>query len=194
MSLFGAGWTLGSIAGLAGAGGLHSLTYYETTGWRGVLETEKGSPMGDRFPSVPGGAFPVFHALADIAGHRRILPVRNSDRRASCALALEGDGGCRLLIAGFLPTRQVLRLRAPSGRARVRFLDGRTMEEAISDPETYRARRGEILESHRGIFEIPLEPCAIARIDFVESPVHRFLPDPDGSVRLLPFPRKENSR
>ena len=38
MSLFGAGWTLGSIKNLA-ANGTSSLTYYETTGWRGVMES-----------------------------------------------------------------------------------------------------------------------------------------------------------
>ena len=38
MSLFGAGWTLGSIAAMA-AGGADSATYYETIGWRGVMET-----------------------------------------------------------------------------------------------------------------------------------------------------------
>ena len=63
MSLLGAGWTLGSIKYLAD-GGAASATYYETTGWRGVMETEQGSPLPRRFRSEPGMVFPLYHVLA----------------------------------------------------------------------------------------------------------------------------------
>ena len=44
MSLFGAGWTAGSLKYLA-EGGAHSLTYYETTGPDGrVLAGEQAAP------------------------------------------------------------------------------------------------------------------------------------------------------
>src|SRR2546421_1852947 len=42
MSLFGAVWTAGSIKYLAESGAA-SLTYYETAGWRGLMERETGS-------------------------------------------------------------------------------------------------------------------------------------------------------
>jgi len=38
--LFGAGWTAGSLKYLC-ASGAASLTYYETSGWRGVMRTWK---------------------------------------------------------------------------------------------------------------------------------------------------------
>ena len=60
MSLFGAGWTLGSIKNLAQSGA-SSLTYYETTGWRGVMETERGCPIPEKFRSLPGTIFPLYH-------------------------------------------------------------------------------------------------------------------------------------
>jgi hypothetical protein len=41
MSLFGAAWTLGAIARLAQSEAAR-LTFYETTGWRGVMETGDG--------------------------------------------------------------------------------------------------------------------------------------------------------
>src|SRR4029434_8770562 len=56
-----------SIGRLAATGFVHSLTYYETSGWRGVMETEQGPPLPAQFPSEPGTVFPVYHALADIA-------------------------------------------------------------------------------------------------------------------------------
>jgi hypothetical protein len=46
-SLFAAAWTLGSLAYLAGSGAAR-LTYYETTGMRGVL-------LGDASPTLPAG-------------------------------------------------------------------------------------------------------------------------------------------
>src|SRR5262249_1291876 len=65
MSLFGAGWTLGSLHSVA-EGRASSVSYYETTGWLGVMETERGSPLPDRFPSLPGAVFPMYHVLADV--------------------------------------------------------------------------------------------------------------------------------
>ena len=79
MSLFGAGWTLGSLQALAD-GGADSVTFYETIGWRGVLETTRGSKMPDKFQSVPGGAFPMYHVLADVGGMAgaEVIPTTTS--------------------------------------------------------------------------------------------------------------------
>ena len=65
-TLFAAGWTLGSLAALAG-GGVERVTYFETTGWRGVMEVDDGCPWPTQFPSTPGCVFPVWHLLADLA-------------------------------------------------------------------------------------------------------------------------------
>ena len=65
MSLFGAGWTLGSIKYLSESGA-SSVTYYETSGWRGVMETADGSPLPEKFRSLPGAVFPLYHVLADV--------------------------------------------------------------------------------------------------------------------------------
>ena len=64
-STFVAGWTLGSLVQLASVQ-TPSVTYFETTGWQGVMETESGSPLPDQFRSCRSGAFPVYHMLADV--------------------------------------------------------------------------------------------------------------------------------
>ena len=69
-SLFAAAWTVGSIRSLASAGAA-SITYYETVGWRGLLESEGGPALPERFHSLPGMVFPVYHVfrwLADAGG------------------------------------------------------------------------------------------------------------------------------
>ena len=52
-TLFAAAFTAASAKHLAEAGAA-AVTYYETTGWRGVLERESGSPLPERFGSTPG--------------------------------------------------------------------------------------------------------------------------------------------
>ena len=62
LSSFAAAWTMGCLAALAEQE-VESVTFYETTGWRGVMEQVAGSKLPARFPSHPGQPFPVFAAL-----------------------------------------------------------------------------------------------------------------------------------
>jgi D-apionolactonase len=99
LSLFGAGWTLGSIAALACAG-IQSITYYETTGWRGLIETEVGSPLPDKFPSAKGALFPVFHVFAAASGCSHVAPVHLDKPLEAAGLALfKGEKLERVLAA-----------------------------------------------------------------------------------------------
>ena len=92
MSLFGAGWTLGSARYLAESGA-DSVTYFETTGWQGVMETEHGSSEPALFPSRPGEVFPLYHVLADLAELRdsEFVPITSSAPLTVEALALRDD-------------------------------------------------------------------------------------------------------
>src|SRR5207247_8442179 len=102
MSLFGAGWTLGSIARLATTGHVHSLTYYETVGWRGVMESENGSPLPDKFPSVAGSVFPMYHVFADIGefAGKQIQPTHSLHPLITEGLTLfDLKGRRRILVA-----------------------------------------------------------------------------------------------
>ncbi len=93
MSLFGAGWTVGSLKYLAESG-VGQVTYYETSGWRGVMETECGSPLPEIFRSFPGGVFPMYHVFADIGEYARgqVLPTRSSNPLHVDCLALRSGG------------------------------------------------------------------------------------------------------
>jgi hypothetical protein len=100
LSLFGAAWTLGSITALA-RGGAAWVTYYETAGWRGLMERAAGSSAPLRFPSTAGELFPlyaVFKALADFAGGE-VLPVGISAPAKAVALAVRKGENRALLLA-----------------------------------------------------------------------------------------------
>ncbi|HKX62190.1 MAG TPA: hypothetical protein VJS65_10105, partial [Verrucomicrobiae bacterium] len=168
LSLFGAGWTLASIARLAGTGFVHSLTYFETTGWRGIMETAAGSLLPAKFPSKPGVVFPMYHVFADIAefGGRQMYPVHSTHPLEADGLTLFASAGRkRILAVNLTRDSQDLKIKTGTCTARVRYLDETTAEEAICRPEEFRKRPGKQTESVSGKIELKMEPYAVARVD-----------------------------
>jgi hypothetical protein len=166
MSLFGAGWTVGSIKYLALAGA-QSVTYYETTGWRGVMETATGSPLPQKLPSLAGSVFPLYHVLADVGelAGGAVLPVHASDPRAVEVLALRRGPQTRLLVANLTAQAQAVRLYGWGPQARVRRLDDTTAIEAMQSPEAFRRRQMEPLAVREGRLDLVLHPYAVVCVD-----------------------------
>jgi hypothetical protein len=166
-SLLGAGWTVGTIRSLAEAGAA-SATFYETTGWRGVVETDDGNPMPDRFPSRPGETFPIAHVLADVAewADGALVPTTSTDPLRSHALALAGaDGSRQVLVANLTPGPLRVTIEGlADGAVRRRDLDAETAELAASDPARFRAS-GSTVTVVDGRLALELGPYAISRID-----------------------------
>ncbi|MFN8593763.1 MAG: hypothetical protein U0031_20070, partial [Thermomicrobiales bacterium] len=75
-SLFAAGWLAGSIGSLALAGA-DAVTYFETTGWKGLIERRDHPLRVSAFHSWPGMVFPAYHVLADVSEFREgeVLPA-----------------------------------------------------------------------------------------------------------------------
>jgi hypothetical protein len=177
-----AAWTLGSLGELATSGAAR-LTYYETTGWRGVMETESGSPLPEQFPSVAGGVYPVYHVFADlgeVAGAEiavldfgRPLEVRGVALRGGSLRVASPSGewldcaGTRLFIANVSRKVQEIPL-PPAGRFGgesfcVRVLDESNVFDAMRDPEGFRANSGK----WSGDTDLVLGPYATACVDAV---------------------------
>lgn len=168
MSLFGAGWTLGSISRLAATGNVHSLTYFETTGWRGLMELEAGPARPGLFPSLPGCVFPVYHLLADIADFpgKQIYPTHSSHPLLVEALTLvQTSNRRRILVANLTGDLQETKIKTGGCKARVRYLDETNAEDAMRNPEEFRAQQGAPVESVSGKIELRLLPFGLARID-----------------------------
>lgn len=164
LSLFGAGWTLGSIHRLAEAGA-SALTYYELTGWRGLVERREGLTRRNRFPSIPGGLFPIYHVFAAIAsfGPADVARVTQADELVVEALALCQDDRVRVLLANLTDSERAIEIAIPGiSSASFRLLDDTSYVEAANDP-TYLHRAGDTL----GLEERPavvLPPFAIGCI------------------------------
>jgi hypothetical protein len=156
-SLLGAVWTNGSVKSLSEAGAA-SLTYFETTGWRGVLEREAGSPLPERFHSRPGEVFPLYHVLRDLGELKGGSQVECTvtDPLAAVGLAIRHGGTITLLVSNLTPAPQTVRVEGLEGPARVRRLNGETAARAASSPDEFHRER-EPLDDPRTLALLPYE-------------------------------------
>ena len=165
-SLFGAGWTLGSIKYLSESGA-SSVTYYETNGWRGVMETGNGSPLPEKFRSLPGAVFPLYHILADVSEFAggEVLASKSSDPLKVEGIVLRKNGKTRTLLANLIPEPQQVNVQNLTETVWIRRLDETNAQTAMASPETFRAETGELLQTINGTLELNLLPYAVAQID-----------------------------
>ncbi len=168
-SLFAAGWTLASIAVLA-AQGVRSLTYYETTGWLGVMETERGSPLPERFASEAGCVFPVWHVLADLGEFAggEVVPVATDAPLLLAGLLVRKAGRTRLLMANLTDETLGVQVGPLPSLTTLHRLDESNVAAASRAPEVLRAKVGKILTNPhgpKGLWTIKLPPYGLARLD-----------------------------
>lgn len=107
-----ASWTLGSLSELVRAGA-DMAVYYETVGWRGLMERVDGPLQG--YPTTPGEPFPVLRVFRDVAELRSWRLHRNlrSDMRAAC-LCFSRGGRMTILLANLTPTPITVSVAADS--------------------------------------------------------------------------------
>ena len=163
LSLFGACWTAGCVNALA-LGGAESITFFETTGWRGLIETEAGSPVPKKFPSEPGGVFPLYHVFADLAefvGGEVIETVSSRPLEFGGLMLRNREKSC-LLLVNYTDSRQTVELNGFPEIAWLRKLRDHTAIEAVTTPGKWRQSR---TKPYAGPIELP--PYAYVRLEFV---------------------------
>jgi hypothetical protein len=155
VSLFGAGWTLASIKAIC-AGGADSVTYFETTGHRGLMT---GGDEPDAWP-LSSGVYPMYCVFADIAAFGG-APVEcaSSQPLAVEAFAQRAGKGTQLLLANLTNQPQTVLLHGLGPSARLRLLDDSNAESFIAAPEAFLKRPG--TQCGR---EVVLGPFAVGRV------------------------------
>lgn len=166
MSLLGAAWTAASIGELARSGA-GSVTYYETAGWRGVIERADGSPMPEHFRSWPGQAFPLYHPLADALEIRSAV-VRDlvpSDQLQLGGFAAETNEGVIVVVANLTPAPLALDVTGLPGTAvTIRILDVESVARATQDPIDWRRASGSPMPIVDGTVRLELGAYGTARL------------------------------
>jgi hypothetical protein len=135
LSLLGAGWLVGSLRALAEAGAA-SVTWFETTGWRGVMEVAGGPPLPDEFPSVPGVVFPMYYVLRAVADFRQggLRRVHLSHPLQVQAVVLESAGRQRWIVANVTGLAQRVKLPV---KGVLRVLDAAAAAPTGEEPEGF---------------------------------------------------------
>ena len=160
LSLFGAGWTLGSLKYLLESEAV-SLTYFETAGPLGVLagETSEG------FPAPENSVYPLYHVFADVGEFigGQVVKSRSSHPLAAEGLVLQKDGNTTVLLANPTGEAREVGLEGVSGTFKARLLDETNVVEAMLEPDSYRNTEKETLETS----SVTLPPYAYLRLDKV---------------------------
>jgi hypothetical protein len=165
-SLFAAAWTLAHLSRVSLSPRVHSVTYYETTGWRGVMETAAGSPVPEVYHSIPGAVFPVYHVFADLADFERICPTHSSlPLQVEGLTLLDARNRRRILVANLQATPQSVKIKTGSGTGLLWRLNASNALEAMHEPGAFRARAGTAVEAAGGKVELPLEPYEIVKLE-----------------------------
>jgi len=164
-SLFGAAWTAGSLKYLSEAGA-GSVTYYETTGWRGVIERADGPELPEQFASRPGGLFPLYHPLADaIEWHGlEVLACESSDVLTAIGFAVRSpEGEVHVLLANLTSQERKVVLAPLDGDTTLRRLYEATAREASASPQAFRSRHEYATAS--GELTLTLGGYEVVRVD-----------------------------
>jgi D-apionolactonase len=166
MSLFGAAWTVAYVSRLALSPHVHSTTYFETTGWRGLMETEIGSPLPAKFFSIPGAVFPLYHVFAWMADFNRVCPTHSTHPlQVEAVILLDAQNRKRVLVANLLPEEQEVKIKTGTCEARVKHLNSETAETAMRTPGQFSKEQGEPLKSVSGKLELRLGAYEVACVD-----------------------------
>ena len=142
ISLFCAAWTLGSLRSLT-KGGAAAVTFYETLGWRGLIETASGSALPEKFLSQPGMVFPVYHVFADLvnAGQAECIPLESNQPLTVTGILLNSGARRIYLLANLTPEPQAIILDSlPPGKGTLRRLNHQTGTCAMFEPANFRAK------------------------------------------------------
>ncbi len=160
-SLLGAAWTVASAAHLAEQGA-DAVTYFETTGWRGVVQGDEAPPLPDEFPAHAGDVFPLYHVVADVCSlHGAEVLACTSGRPLTFAgLAARHARGTTLLAANLSPKIQTVAVTGLAGAATLRRLNEETAEQARLEPQRFRGAAEPLAGG-----TIELAPYETVRID-----------------------------
>jgi hypothetical protein len=136
MSLFGAGWAAGSLKNLV-ASGVESITYFETTGERGIIQGDQPSRWPNGFRSMPGMVFPVYHLFKFVLGSRsfQIYNSISSDPLRAESIVMSDGKSFKIVLANFTGVVQSVYAEVLIGQFRVKEMNEYTFHEVVSDSE-----------------------------------------------------------
>jgi len=138
LSLFGAGWAVGSLRNLIQSG-VKAVTYFETVGRKGVLAGSQMTSSSTLFPAQPGAVYPVYLVFRFLLGSEgSVLPATVSDPWQVEGLAFWVGNELRAILANLQPNPVQVELPNDSFN-QMKLLDETNFEAATQQPEEFLA-------------------------------------------------------
>ena len=109
MSGFAAIWTLGSLKFLSQSGA-DLVSYYETAGWKGLIQGEYIPELPDKFKAKAKDIFPVYKALREIAGTTEVIHSSSSHPVLFDGLMVKSGYETKLFLFNFSPENLEIRI------------------------------------------------------------------------------------
>jgi D-apionolactonase len=102
--VFTAQWLLGSLKFLAQEG-TSLVTYFETVGWRGLIQGDFEPPVRGKFPAKKGDIFPVFQLLLELKEYDEVLHSHSSSPLTVDGIVLmkSSSGEIKVVLANYSP-------------------------------------------------------------------------------------------
>jgi len=165
MSLFAAGWLVGSLKYLAETGA-SKITFFETTGEKGLVQGSENSLWPADFPSQSGMIFPAFFVLNELLRYSqsRIIKTMSSQPNSVSVLALSDEIKNVLVLASHTP--KVINVLLPFSvkECAIRILDLPFCRNNMFNRETLPDLPVQICKPDKGVLK--LQPFTIAFIEF----------------------------
>jgi D-apionolactonase len=170
VALFGAVWTLGSVKYLAESG-VHSATYYETTGCLGIMSSKNSLPMPEHCLPLEGCVFPAYHVFADLGelANGTVLPIQSSNPLCVDGIAVSNFRTMSIILANMTADQQTVSIPACGTNRRVRLLDESNAIAAMSTPDSYRSSHWKAFPSNGSRITLELRPYCLARVDMLRD-------------------------
>ena len=161
-TLFCAAWTVGCLSRLMPLDRVESLTFYETTGPRGVMNSQTTSLAPEATQASNEDIFPVYNVFEAIAGIRHLLPVSISDQKLVTAFAFQNE-----------QERSIVLIANPTAEPKaveLQVVDLALDTLSIDETNVSRASPGGLtvtqVGSSRGHVKLHLAPHALLKLQF----------------------------
>jgi hypothetical protein len=166
-SLFAAGWTIGSLAKLATVGHVHSLTYFETSGVRGLIAPSDPNRIPQTFPCIHNSVYPMYFPflLCSGGGFTRALRTISSHPWETDGFTLIDNMGLRnILIANLTSKDLSIKIKTGTCKTHIRTLSSSNLLESLVNPLEWIKSTPLSTQAAGGKTHVDLPPYAISWI------------------------------
>jgi hypothetical protein len=160
MSLYGACWMLISLKYLAETG-VRAITYFETTGWKGLMQGPQPPPLPSLFRSEQGDFFPVYQIFRMMRGLKegRIFRSVSSHPLVFDGITIRHHGIHHIFLVNFSRVNQKIYIQDKRGPFLVRSLNAENIRPFIKGKKSLDEINTVQME------QIELESCSIQWIN-----------------------------